>query len=205
MKSLQEIGLKHGSDRSINLIGTKTYHDYYEPIFKLKQIKTALELGVYYGNGLVTLREYLPDTELIGIDMSLECCNRQINNCSLYQSSQTDATRLNQILSKHNPLDLVIDDASHEVDKSIESFNIIFPYVSSQGIYIIEDLQCFDTKHNKQIISDFTYNNGVNVKYNEKDFDTLLNFINKLSDNTISKRAYQEIKITNNSLIIIKI
>jgi hypothetical protein len=43
------------------------------------------------------------------------------------------------------------------------------------------------------------------VKYNEKDFDTLLNFINKLSDNTISKRAYQEIKITNNSLIIIKI
>jgi len=205
MKNLQEIGLKHGSDRSINLIGTKTYHDYYEPIFKLKEIKTALELGVYYGNGIITLREYLPDAELIGIDLSLECCNRPINNCSLYQSSQTDTTRLNQILSNHNPLDLVIDDASHEVDKSIETFNIIFPYVSSQGIYIIEDLQCFDTKHNKNIVSDFTYNNGVNIKYNETDFDKLLNFINKLSDNTISKRVYQEIKITNNSLIIIKI
>lgn len=205
MNSLQKIGIKHGSDRSINLIGTKTYHDYYEPIFKLKQIKTALELGVYYGNGLITLREFLPDTELIGIDISLECCNRTINNCSLYQSSQTDTTRLNEILSNHNPLDLVIDDASHEVDKSIETFNIIFPYVSSQGIYIIEDLQCFDTKHNKNIVSDFTYNNGVNIKYNETDFDKLLNFINKLSDNTISKRAYQEIKITNNSLIIIKI
>lgn len=205
MKSLQEIGLKHASDRSINLIGTKTYHDYYEPIFKLKEIKTVLELGVYYGNGLATLREYLPNAELIGIDISLECCHTQINNCNLYQSSQTDTIRLNQILSKHNPLDLVIDDASHEVEKSIESFNIIFPYVNSQGIYIIEDLQCFDTKHNKSIISNFTYNNGVNVKYNEKDFDILLNFINRLSDDTISKRTYQEIKITNNSLIIIKI
>ena len=205
MKNLQEIGQKNESDRSINLIGTKTYHEYYEPIFKLKEIYTALELGVYYGNGLITLREYLPESELIGIDVSLECYNRQINNCSLYQSSQTDVTRLNEILSKHNPLDLVIDDASHEIDKSIESFNIIFPYVSSTGIYIIEDLQCGNIKHNKNIVSDFTYNNGVNVKYNEKDFDTLLNFINKLSDDTISKISYQEIKITNNSLIIIKI
>ena len=191
MKNLQEIGQKNESDRSINLIGTKTYHEYYEPIFKLKEIKTALELGVYYGNGLITLREYLPESELIGIDVSLECYNRQINNCSLYQSSQTDVTRLNEILSKHNPLDLVIDDASHEIDKSIESFNIIFPYVSSTGIYIIEDLQCGNIKHNKNIVSDFTYNNGVNVKYNEKDFDTLLNFINKLSDDTISKISYQ--------------
>ena len=205
MKNLQEIGQKNESDRSINLIGTKTYHEYYEPIFKLKEIKTALELGVYYGNGLITLREYLPESELIGIDVSLECYTQQINNCSLYQSSQTDVTRLNEILSKHNPLDLVIDDASHEIDKSIESFNIIFPYVSSNGIYIIEDLQCGNIKHNKNIVSDFTYNNGVNVKYNEKDFDTLLNFINKLSDDTISKISYQEIKITNNSLIIIKI
>jgi len=205
MNSLQEIGIKYESDRSINLIGTKTYHDYYEPIFKLKEIKTALELGVYYGNGLITLRDFLPDAELIGIDISLECYNKTINNCSLYQSSQTDTTRLNEILLKHNPLDLVIDDASHEVDKSIESFNIIFPYLSSQGIYIIEDLQCFDTNHNKNIVSDFTYNNGVNVKYNDEDFDTLLNFINKLSNDTISKILYQEIKITNNSLIIIKI
>jgi len=205
MNSLQEIGIKYESDRSINLIGTKTYHDYYEPIFKLKEIKTALELGVYYGNGLITLRDFLPDAELIGIDISLECYNKTINNCSLYQSSQTDTTRLNEILLKHNPLDLVIDDASHEVDKSIESFNIIFPYLSSQVIYIIEDLQCFDTNHNKNIVSDFTYNNGVNVKYNDEDFDTLLNFINKLSNDTISKILYQEIKITNNSLIIIKI
>ena len=38
MKNLQEIGQKNESDRSINLIGTKTYHEYYEPIFKLKEI-----------------------------------------------------------------------------------------------------------------------------------------------------------------------
>ena len=30
MKNLQEIGQKNESDRSINLIGTKTYHEYYD-------------------------------------------------------------------------------------------------------------------------------------------------------------------------------
>jgi hypothetical protein len=205
MKTLQEIGLKYGSDRSINLIGTKTYHEYYEPIFKLKQIKTAVELGIYYGNGLATLREYLPDAKLIGIDASLACYNKTLINCDLYQASQTDEVMLNEILKKYDSLDLVIDDASHEIEKSIKSFNIIFPYLSSQGIYIIEDLQCFDTKHNKNIISDFTYNNGINVKYKDTDFDQLINFINTLSINTIAARAYQEIKITNNSLVIIKI
>lgn len=203
MNKLNEIGKKHDSDRSKNLIGKKTYHQYYSEIFSLYKINTILELGVYYGNGFASLREYFPDAELIGIDLSLENYNKNLSNVKLYESSQTDFLKLNEILSKHNKLDLVIDDASHEIKKTIESFNIIFPHLNSDGIYIIEDLQCFNTKHNKNIIKNFKYNNGVNVSYSEEDYDILVDFIKKLISESIIG-SYEEIRVTNNSLIIIK-
>lgn len=36
-------------------------------------------------------------------------------------------------------LDLVIDDASHRVDLTRASFNVLFPYVRPGGVFIIED------------------------------------------------------------------
>jgi len=93
---------------------------------------------------------------------------------------------------------------THEIDKSIESFNIIFPFLNSGGIYIIEDLQCFNTLNNKQIKKECLYDNGIIVNYKDNDYNQLINFINNLTVDTIVNCRYQEIKITNNSLIIIK-
>lgn len=203
MNSLQNLGIKYDSDRSKNLVGNKTYHQYYQEIFQNHKIETILELGVYYGNGLCCLRDYFPNANLIGIDLSLNSYNKNLSNVNLYESSQTDSYKLNEILSKNPRLDLVIDDASHEVEKSIQSFNIIFPYLNSNGIYIIEDLQCFNTKYNKGIKPNFRYDNGINVSYFESDFDNLTRFINELSINTVLGR-YEEVRITTNTLIIIK-
>lgn len=203
MNTLQELGIKHESDRSKNLVGNKTYHQYYQEIFENYKIETILELGVYYGNGLSCLREYFPNANLIGIDLSLSSYNKNLSDVNLYESSQTDSLKLNDILSKNPKLDLVIDDVSHEVEKSIQSFNIIFPYLNSNGIYIIEDLQCFNTKYNKDIKPNFKYDNGINVSYFESDFEKLTNFINQLTINTVLGR-YEEVRITTNTLIVIK-
>jgi len=203
MKTLHEIGIKYDSDRSRNLIGKKTYYEYYSQVFHFHRIKTILELGIYYGNGLCCFREHFPDAELIGIDASLKTYNRKLQNVSVYESSQTDGKKLKNILSKHSKLDLVIDDASHEVKKSIESFNIIFPFFNTNGIYIIEDLQCFNTKFNKGIIKNVKYDNDVSVSYADEDFDILIDFIKKLTSDSIQDK-YEEIRVTNNSLVIIK-
>ena len=37
------------------------------------------------------------------------------------------------------PLDLVVDDASHELDLTRQSFNMLFPLLRPGGLYIIED------------------------------------------------------------------
>jgi hypothetical protein len=55
---------------------------------------------------------------------------------------QGDAVRLREILGAEfddEPLDLVIDDASHLADLSRRTFNCVFPYLRTGGTYVIED------------------------------------------------------------------
>lgn len=49
---------------------------------------------------------------------------------------------MERILEENFPernIDLVIDDASHLYDETRASFNMIFPYMSPGGLYVIED------------------------------------------------------------------
>lgn len=42
---------------------------------------------------------------------------------------------------EHGPFDVVIDDGSHRCAHVIASFEALFPHVTPDGIYAIEDLQ----------------------------------------------------------------
>jgi predicted O-methyltransferase YrrM len=55
---------------------------------------------------------------------------------------QGDRARLDQIMTTEfgdEPLDLVIDDASHLYDPTLASFEVLFPRLRPGGLYIIED------------------------------------------------------------------
>jgi predicted O-methyltransferase YrrM len=59
-----------------------------------------------------------------------------------YGVDQSDRNRLNEILDAElgdQPIDLVIDDASHDYELSRASFEILFPRVAPGGWYLIED------------------------------------------------------------------
>jgi hypothetical protein len=59
-----------------------------------------------------------------------------------YGVDQQDAPRLHEIVERDfggEPLDLVIDDASHRFAETRISFNALFPYLREGGLYVIED------------------------------------------------------------------
>lgn len=58
-----------------------------------------------------------------------------------YGVSQDDETALNAQLARLEcrPIDLIIDDASHMLNLSIATFEILFPHVRKGGVYILED------------------------------------------------------------------
>ena len=59
-----------------------------------------------------------------------------------YGVDQADTHKLADILAHEyhgDPLDLVIDDASHLIEETRRSFNFLFPHLSPGGAYVIED------------------------------------------------------------------
>ena len=59
-----------------------------------------------------------------------------------YGVDQADITALRQIVANEFPdalLDLVIDDASHRLEPTRASFNVLFPLLRPGGVYVIED------------------------------------------------------------------
>lgn len=138
MNKLTELGIKHNSDKA-------TYHlftDVYEPHFSRFENPTILEMGVYNGGSIRMMDEYFGGyCNILGFDRGDQLMyTPQKNNINLLLGDQSIESDLFKCLEFHKEYDIIIDDASHFVDHQIFSFNVLFPYLKSGGIYIIEDL-----------------------------------------------------------------
>lgn len=119
------------------------------PTFNARNI---LELGIWEGGGLVFWFEYFHPQKHVGIDLLQKKMSPYFqtyiqsqgieNKIRTYWGiNQTDAETLRQIISAefNEPLDLVIDDASHMYKETKLSFEILFPFLRPGGLYIVED------------------------------------------------------------------
>jgi predicted O-methyltransferase YrrM len=136
---LDSIGQRQGTDKS------SAHHDYlrhYESYLRLQTnpIQTLLEIGVYDGASLRTWHEFLPDTRIVGIDIDPRCKAFEDKNVTVELCDQSDVTQLTRIGVNYGPFDVVIDDGSHIWSHQILSFETIFPFVRSGGLFIIEDI-----------------------------------------------------------------
>jgi hypothetical protein len=62
-----------------------------------------------------------------------------------YGVDQDDAGRVRQIVRDElgdEPIDLVIDDASHLLGPSRSSFDVLFPMLRPGGLFVLEDWNC---------------------------------------------------------------
>ena len=115
-----------------------------------KNINTILELGIAFGGSLVFLADLYDVKTLVGIDIKDKDDNflSKIKTSSFkdlitcyYNTSQDDRDGLTEIINLHFPdgIDMVVDDASHFLKETRDSFNIIFPFLNPGGCFVIED------------------------------------------------------------------
>lgn len=57
-----------------------------------------------------------------------------------YMGDQADAELIQQVVDKFESFDFIIDDASHITEKTIASFELLWPHVHPGGYYVIEDI-----------------------------------------------------------------
>lgn len=138
MSILNEIGVKHGTDKSSLTHDYLRKYEKYLPYNREDNLK-ILEIGVLDGGSVRTWKEYFYNSEIIGIDINPECKVHEEDRIKIEIGSQTDANFLTQVCEKYGPFDIILDDGSHLNSHVIFSFQNIFNYVKSQGHYIVED------------------------------------------------------------------
>jgi len=137
MESLQELGIKHGTDKA-------TVHGYlpiYEQYFRnlRDQHISLLEIGIAKGHSLRMWKEYFPHAVIYGLDVNYEC--------QLYSQDRIivkigDSTNLRMIKEffQNDMFDIIIDDGSHNPMHQIMSYCVSRPKLKTNGMYFIEDI-----------------------------------------------------------------
>lgn len=139
-----------GTDKGSHQSYTKWYERY---LPGADQPVTLVELGVDQGNSMKMWLHYFrhANTRIIGIDQTLSenALYRDDYNgvANLFTADQADF-QVAATITAMLPVDVVIDDASHQGDKTAASFEVWWPHLLPGGLYVVEDTHCsYDTDH----------------------------------------------------------
>lgn len=196
MESINDIFNRHNTDKN------SFFHNYtrqYEKLlndYRDKPIK-YLEIGVYNGGSIKASREYFHNsTCILGLDINNDCKKYEdvSNNIFVEIGDATDPDFINKITEKYDKFDIILDDGSHINSDVFKTFELLFPLLNDNGLYIVEDTICY--KNNS-----FIKNNSINhLEY----FFNFTKYLNQwrydstegIKDNCVD--PYKIMKKTNN-------
>jgi hypothetical protein len=175
----------HGSDKWGRHWYTPHYASHFGPI--RRQRLKVLEIGVggyadanAGGESLRMWKYYFPKSDIYSIDL-YDKSRFEEHRIKIFRGSQDDPQFLRSVVEQMGGLDIVIDDGSHINDHVLTSFNTLFPLMSQQGIYVIEDTQ---TSYWPEYGGD---------SYDLKNQNTVMTFLKGLTDGV----NYEEIARNN--------
>ena len=134
--------------------GIAKYRQHIDP----GRIDNVFELGIFRGGSTIFFDRLLRPKRMAAIEidgpvaMLEEWIDRERARdriSTFYGTDQADAAALRNIYASvfgEEPLDLVLDDASHLLEETRASFNTLFPKLREGGLYVIEDwaiTECF--------------------------------------------------------------
>ena len=173
------------------------YDVFYEKVFKENRTKSLniMEFGIHHGDSLAALSSYFPNAKIVGVDRNPFTTNyksKKIRTLHCNVSSKKNLENLSNYLSKD--YDYIIDDASHNPIHQKLTFFSMFKNLKSGGLFVIEELNFFQSEPNKDDPNqNFLRNLLIDVskksetilksKYNDK----IINFLNDVKDVEINK------------------
>ena len=142
---LARLALLFGTDK----VGSHHYASHYQRYFQSRRHErlNVLEIGVggytQVNEGGASLRmwkAYFRNSQIVGIDLhdKTQFCEHRID---IRQCDQTDAPALLNLSHDYGGFDIVIDDGSHINAHVITTFQVLFPLLRANGMYVVEDTQ----------------------------------------------------------------
>jgi hypothetical protein len=159
---LIDIHFNFGTDKGVGHNYLQKYDELFEPI-RLNKMN-ILEIGVLFGNSLKMWEHYFQNSIIYGIDDFSQSDGSDFHNFKLINAddiisdlqrhnrikfnmvSCEDENTINQIF-KDIKFDIIIDDASHNLNQQINNYRIFNNFLNDNFIYICEDVQTEENGH----------------------------------------------------------
>ena len=153
MESLFDLMRKHDAQKArekyyvTHHYVKKVYPTYFEPI--RYGVKTILEIGVAGGGSIKAWNDYFPNAEIVGVECHPDSLGStkhpkhwgDFPRVHIELGDQGDREFMTKIAEKYGPFDIIIDDGSHEFERTITSFNVLRRHLRQDGFYAIEDVR----------------------------------------------------------------
>ena len=102
---------------------------------------TLFEIGVGAGGSVQQWRRYFgPFAIIVGIDINPLCGQVEEDQVHIRIGSQDDPAFIASTLTEFGDPDIVIDDGSHQQRHVNATFDLLYPRVAKNGVYLVEDL-----------------------------------------------------------------
>lgn len=118
-----------------------------------------LEIGVSKGGSLEMWKRYFgPHAQIVGIDLDPSCAIHEQDQISIRIGDQSDTAFLQSVLDEFGIPDVVLDDGSHMMNHLVETFQYLYPRISPNGVYFVEDLHtCYWEEYGGQLRQENTF------------------------------------------------
>jgi cephalosporin hydroxylase len=148
MEHLDVIFNRRATDKNTYFHNYTRQYDNLLKDFRDKPIK-YLEIGVFDGGSISAIREaFKKSTCIVGLDIDNRCkMYEDVNNNVFVEiGNATDVNFIKSITEKYGSFDIILDDGSHTNRDVIKSFEILFPLLNDNGLYIVEDTICYKSQ-----------------------------------------------------------
>tara|TARA_Y100000591_G_scaffold296534_1_gene286797 strand:+ start:1372 stop:2226 length:855 start_codon:yes stop_codon:yes gene_type:complete len=206
--SLDEIFIHFNCDKgsksvlSGKKINTHNYSIFYEKyLYSLKKNEiNILEIGSHEGKGIASFYFYFPFAKFIGANINpfqMKFKSKRIQELFI---DVTSPKVLNNFSRHINLQDIIIDDASHNLRDILITLSTLFKNLKSGGIYILEDMDQFQTfKELNPYPNELTPKQILNKIINKENFES--SFI-KNQDMVYLANNIKDIKIEKGSMMM---
>ena len=219
-KTLNEVFIHFATNKGSHFFSDNIKHSghgydaFYEKFFKENRTKNLniMEFGIHHGDSLAALSSYFPNANIVGVDrnpFSTNYKSKRIRTLHCDVSSEKNLESLSNYLNKD--YDYIIDDASHNpIHQKLTLFSM-FQNLKSGGIFVIEELNFFQSENNKDDPNqNFLRNLLIDVskksetilksKYNDK----IMDFIDDVQDVEINKGVLTHKEVNVSEIAFIK-
>lgn len=121
----------------------KHYFDVYDRHFSKYRGTDVhiVEFGVFQGGSLQMWKDYFgPNAKIYGIDINPHCKQLEEEQVQIFIGDQADKTFLKSLADAIPRIDILLDDGGHTMEQQINTFEVLFPRIEKDGVYLCEDI-----------------------------------------------------------------